>query len=160
VEDPSSIASLSLALIRDDGAVVYVNGVEVARSNMPTGPITRTTLASAAVDGVAETTPHEFTVEPSTVLVPGTNVVAVEVCAPACSAPCDGWSDSSCMSGLPLAGWVGVQHSRGWLAPRGWSWARELGSRARAVWFLWSGSSGAQLPGHVFRPAHAAYLDG
>ena len=33
------LQSAELSLIRDDGAVVYVNGVEVARSNMPTVPL-------------------------------------------------------------------------------------------------------------------------
>ncbi len=34
-DDASRYSSLHLALMRDDGAVVYLNGVEVARSNMP-----------------------------------------------------------------------------------------------------------------------------
>ena len=37
--------------MRDDGAVVYLNGTEVFRSNMPTGTITYTTLASTTVGG-------------------------------------------------------------------------------------------------------------
>ncbi len=34
---PPSWRALTLRLIRDDGAVVYINGTEVARCNMPTG---------------------------------------------------------------------------------------------------------------------------
>jgi hypothetical protein len=34
-----------LRLLRDDGAVVYINGAEVLRDNMPTGTITSTTTA-------------------------------------------------------------------------------------------------------------------
>ncbi len=49
VSNPSEITNVILDLKRDDGAVVYINGVEVARSNMPTGTITAATLASTAI---------------------------------------------------------------------------------------------------------------
>lgn len=49
VADASSIAGLTLRLLRDDGAVVYLNGVEVYRSNMPPGPVGFSTLALTAV---------------------------------------------------------------------------------------------------------------
>src|SRR5690349_7632988 len=39
VSDTSLFRSLKLRLVRDDGAVVYLNAVEVLRSNMPTGAI-------------------------------------------------------------------------------------------------------------------------
>jgi len=79
VDDPARFATLLLRLLRDDGAVVYLNGVEVFRSNMPTGPVTFLTLASGAVTGGAESTNfYPATVDPA-LLVPGTNVLAVEV---------------------------------------------------------------------------------
>src|SRR5687767_6425283 len=37
--DPSSFTSFTAGVLRDDGVVVYVNGVEVYRSNMPKGSI-------------------------------------------------------------------------------------------------------------------------
>src|SRR5207248_11507031 len=37
VTDPAQVTSPSLRIKRDDGAVVYVNGTEVFRTNMPTG---------------------------------------------------------------------------------------------------------------------------
>src|SRR5829696_4225438 len=46
VTNASAFTSLTLRLLRDDGAVIYLNGVEVWRSNMPTGTIGFTTLAS------------------------------------------------------------------------------------------------------------------
>ncbi|MEX1104673.1 MAG: alkaline phosphatase PhoX, partial [Ilumatobacteraceae bacterium] len=73
----SSHTNLSLRLRRDDGAVVYLNGVEVARSNMPAGIITASTLASSSINDGAETTIHVIPVSAS--LVTGTNVLAVEV---------------------------------------------------------------------------------
>jgi hypothetical protein len=69
---------LELSLIRDDGAVVYINGVEVWRNNMPTGTIAYNTLASGFIDGSAEST-WITTVINSNVLVSGTNVIAVEI---------------------------------------------------------------------------------
>ena len=37
VADPQSLSSLAIELKRDDGAIVYLNGVEIVRSNMPAG---------------------------------------------------------------------------------------------------------------------------
>ena len=75
----SAPASLMLRLLRDDGAVVYLNGVEVYRNNMPAGPISYNTLATATVGGPEETT--QFVTAPidPNLLVQGLNVVAVEV---------------------------------------------------------------------------------
>jgi hypothetical protein len=72
------LANLSLELLRDDGAVVYVNGQEVLRDNMPAGPVGYTTLASSTVGGLAEDTFYQFALPPAA-LVDGTNVIAVEV---------------------------------------------------------------------------------
>lgn len=70
--------NLALRVQRDDGVVVYLNGSEVWRSNMPQGPITFNALASAAVGGTDETT--FFGTNLSSVgLVEGVNVVAVEL---------------------------------------------------------------------------------
>src|SRR5258705_10819606 len=46
VSNPSDYLSMTLDLIRDDGAVIYINGTEVYRNNMPTGTISYTTFAS------------------------------------------------------------------------------------------------------------------
>ena len=45
------LVGLTLRLRRDDGAVVYVNGMEAVGGNMPSGDITFSTLASSAVGG-------------------------------------------------------------------------------------------------------------
>jgi trimeric autotransporter adhesin len=78
VADPSIFTTLNFSLLRDDGAVVYVNGTEVTRSNMPAGTISYSTLASSNVSGAAESTYTNFTA-PASLLVAGTNVIAVEV---------------------------------------------------------------------------------
>ncbi len=69
---------LTVTMVVDDGAVVYVNGVEAVRDNMPGGAVTATTRASATRDGQAERALRAFTLDPA-LLVPGTNTLAVEV---------------------------------------------------------------------------------
>ncbi len=70
--------SLALDLLRDDGAVVYLNGQEVLRDNLPDTNVVYRTLATDVVDGAAENIYYPFVLSPS-VLVTGTNVMAVEV---------------------------------------------------------------------------------
>ncbi len=78
VDDPARFLSVTLGLIRDDGAAVYLNGTEIFRSNLPTGTLTAATRASASVGGTDETTVFEASVDPKWFRV-GTNVLAVEV---------------------------------------------------------------------------------
>ena len=75
VTNPGAFSALKLRILRDDGAVVYLNGQEVFRSNMPSGAITNTTLASGDAN---ETTFYESAVNPA-LLVAGRNVIAVEI---------------------------------------------------------------------------------
>src|SRR5204863_4574307 len=74
VTNPASITSLQLQLLRDDGAVVYLNGQEIVRSNMPSGTVAYSTLASAAIGGADESAWYTYTVNPA-LLVTGTNVI-------------------------------------------------------------------------------------
>ncbi len=78
IADPAAYSSLILRLLRDDGAVVHLNGVEVHRSNMPAGPIGTATLAAVGVGGADESTFYETSLSAS-LLVPGWNSIAVEV---------------------------------------------------------------------------------
>lgn len=78
VADPSTLAELSLALLRDDGAAVYLNGTEVFRTNLPSGPIDALTLASSSVSSSGEDDFHAASASPC-LLVAGENVLAVEV---------------------------------------------------------------------------------
>jgi len=78
IEEPSVYKSLTLKLLRDDGAVVYLNGIEVMRSNMPSGDINYKTRALTSVSGVEEETYFESTILPS-LLLKGNNLLAVEV---------------------------------------------------------------------------------
>lgn len=73
------VAGLFLRVLRDDGAVVYLNGVEVFRSNMPGGTIGHTTLALGSVPPADETTMFHTANVVVNRLVAGPNVLAVEV---------------------------------------------------------------------------------
>ena len=72
------ITALDLALRRDDGAVVYLNGVEVHRGNMPSGPVNHTTFATTFMGGADETTYFPDSLDPAA-LVEGLNQLAVEI---------------------------------------------------------------------------------
>ena len=71
---------LDFLLRRDDGAVVYVNGAEVFRSNLPDGPIDSLTEPVAPVGPDTEANYNVTRVNLQDLnLVAGTNQVAVEV---------------------------------------------------------------------------------
>ena len=69
---------VDFGLRRDDGAIVYVNGVEVFRNNMPTTAIDYLTTASSTVDGINENI-YFITTVPKTVFTEGVNRIAVEL---------------------------------------------------------------------------------
>ncbi|MFG1732963.1 GH92 family glycosyl hydrolase [Paenibacillus sp. 843] len=74
--DVNDILELEGSLICDDGAVVYLNGHEIIRTNMPQGPVSYDTFANATVNN--ERDPNVYRIDPS-YLVKGTNVLAAEV---------------------------------------------------------------------------------
>ncbi len=78
VTDISAISGLELNLIRDDGAVIYINGVEVYRNNLPGGTIYYNTLAPTYIDGDNESTFLLANIS-SASLINGTNLIAVEI---------------------------------------------------------------------------------
>ncbi|GLR19872.1 metallophosphoesterase [Portibacter lacus] len=74
VDDPSLFEGIDLSLRYDDGAIVYLNGSEVWRVNMPSGDVNyNTTSASVSNDNTFVTT------KIGNVLTEGSNVIAVEV---------------------------------------------------------------------------------
>ncbi|MEZ5046249.1 MAG: CotH kinase family protein [Chitinophagaceae bacterium] len=78
VNNPSQYSDLTVHLKCDDGAVVYINGQEVARTNLPNGSIAYNTFALTPISGVDESTfnPFHITFNP---LQNGNNIIAVEV---------------------------------------------------------------------------------
>ncbi|MFH1532015.1 MAG: hypothetical protein ABIK09_14920 [Pseudomonadota bacterium] len=80
VPEPAAVLALDLSLLRDDGAVVYLNGAEVCRQHMPDGTILFDTLASSPATGGADESTFFPCPQPDvSLLVTGKNVVAVEV---------------------------------------------------------------------------------
>jgi len=73
----AAFARVNLNIERDDGAVVYLNGAELARFNMPTGAVTSATFASsnAGDDGG---TVNTIAID-AALLLNGANVFAVEI---------------------------------------------------------------------------------
>ncbi len=82
VHDTNLVQSLDGRILRDDGAVVYLNGAEIWRdTNMPAGVITNQTPARSALGGTNESLWLPLNLAPATLslLVTGTNVLAIEV---------------------------------------------------------------------------------
>lgn len=74
IPNPSLYSTYQFNVERDDGYVLYINGVEYSRDNMPAGAISYNTSASSAIEDAVIT----FTV-PSSAFVAGNNTIAVEV---------------------------------------------------------------------------------
>jgi hypothetical protein len=74
----AAVRSLNLRVVRDDGVVVYLNGQEVFRDNLPEGLTSFATWALNAISGADETTFLEREALPS-MLRNGANIVAIEM---------------------------------------------------------------------------------
>jgi hypothetical protein len=73
-----AVSTATLDLLRDDGAVVYIDGNEVARTNMPSGTVAFATQASTEITGAAEKNAATLTL-PTAGLTVGTHTIAIEV---------------------------------------------------------------------------------
>ncbi|MBL8694735.1 MAG: metallophosphoesterase [Planctomycetes bacterium] len=78
VANPSQYAAMRLRALRDDGAVIYVNGAEAARYNMPGGAVLPATLASSSIPDAGEFNYYDALI-PATFFAAGANTIAVEV---------------------------------------------------------------------------------
>jgi hypothetical protein len=74
----NTFVSLTLNLVRDDGAAVYLNGVEILRDNLPTGALAQNAVAPKNIDLAAESTPITFIICPA-YFNEGANTIAVEI---------------------------------------------------------------------------------
>ncbi len=79
IEDATQVAALQVTARADDGVVLYLNGTEIGRANMPEGTATHTTYATAAPNA------HTALTQPLTIdatgalLTTGTNTLTAEV---------------------------------------------------------------------------------
>ena len=71
-------STMELGVMRDDGIIIYLNGEEVVRDNMPTGAISHGTFSSTTIDGAAESVYNVFTI-PKTKFVQGNNRISIEL---------------------------------------------------------------------------------
>jgi len=79
VQNVTNIVDLQLNILRDDGAVIYLNGNEILRTNMPIDvPIDYQTFSSGIIGGLEETVFNNFVI-PINYLVEGENIIAVEI---------------------------------------------------------------------------------
>jgi hypothetical protein len=74
--DTTGADSLIVSVLADDGAILYLNGTEIVRINMPGGPVNNSTLANA--NPVDENAFLTFAVDKK-LLKPGENILAAEV---------------------------------------------------------------------------------
>ena len=77
ITNASMYSSYILNVKRDDGVVVYINGTERYRNNMPAGPITYTTLAATNCGDDGKV--WQTATLPAGSLISGINVVQVEI---------------------------------------------------------------------------------
>jgi hypothetical protein len=78
VENPEFFQSVTLYLLRDDGAAVYLNGIEVARDKLTSDAGSNTSAVGAAVSDLAESWFYSFSIDPGLLEI-GRNTLAVEI---------------------------------------------------------------------------------
>jgi hypothetical protein len=135
IVDLSAVETVWLAADYDDGYVAWINGVEVARRNMPTGDPTNTSTASSGHESSNGATPSydayiDVTAKAKPALHNGTNVLAVGV-----------WNNDSGSTDLALVPRLSINRP---VPPPGevvWSLAGALTPSIRARPFLGARSS-------------------
>jgi hypothetical protein len=78
VVNASQYSSLQLDLVCDDGAVIYLNGLEIARYNMPSGYISYNTFAISTVNWPNENNWNILNTS-AAALLEGANTIAIEI---------------------------------------------------------------------------------
>lgn len=79
VTNPAAFTTIQFRYQRDDGCVLYVNGNEAFRNNMPAGTIVATNFATATVSGIPAALTFYTNNVATTNFLAGTNLIAVEV---------------------------------------------------------------------------------
>ncbi|MCX8109031.1 MAG: lamin tail domain-containing protein, partial [Verrucomicrobiae bacterium] len=79
LDSTNNISKLQIEILRDDGAVVYLNGVEILRENMNPGPISYSTYSATVVSSPDQNTYFVREVDAGHLLRKGQNTLAVEV---------------------------------------------------------------------------------
>jgi hypothetical protein len=139
VEGLKNYSGFAAGIVRDDGAVVWINGREVFRSNMPSTAIHSATKASSTVSGANEFAFFDYDI-PVAALVEGTNVVAVEIHQINATSPDIGFDFKLTATALVMA------------SPPALSWTRQEGMlqiqwpESSGYWLLYSSPDFAAPP--------------
>lgn len=78
ISGSSSVSSVNASVLADDGVIIYLNGIEIYRSNLDAGAIEHSDYAQSAIGGNNENTYSSFTIDPL-LLEEGENVLAAEI---------------------------------------------------------------------------------
>tara|TARA_R110001592_G_scaffold63512_3_gene194448 strand:+ start:16972 stop:18246 length:1275 start_codon:yes stop_codon:yes gene_type:complete len=78
IENISDFKGYEFKLLRDDGAVIYLNGKEIYRENMPNATITNNTVARHYVDNEEEMT-YYVKIFDSSIFKKGKNTISVQI---------------------------------------------------------------------------------
>ncbi|MGJ8642230.1 MAG: lamin tail domain-containing protein [Luteolibacter sp.] len=78
ISGAASLSAINASVLADDGVIIYLNGVEVYRSNIIGGDVSSSTFAIDAVNNEQEVAYTSFTIDPL-LLVEGQNVLAAEI---------------------------------------------------------------------------------
>ena len=78
IKDLSKVGGVEVSFVADDGAVAYVNGVEIGRQRLDDGDVSYGTRASSALSTDAARADRQTVQVPASALVEGANVLAVE----------------------------------------------------------------------------------
>lgn len=78
VADPSFYRSMLLRVMRADGAVVYLNGKEIYRANLPAGTVNTDTMATRKLTGLERDAFFPVKIDPAS-LRRGKNILAAEI---------------------------------------------------------------------------------
>lgn len=154
IPNPSQVQTLSARILRDDAAVVYLNGNEVWRDgNLPgTGAISYNTPATASLAGSDESTWIHFALNPA-LLLTGTNIIAIEVHQSATTSSDLALDfeltgllllpqntplafDGSALSWPAEAGWLSVFSTTNLTPPVIWSLFPGEPAQSNGVWYL------------------------
>ena len=81
LDSAQGITGLKLDILRDDGVILYLNGTEIFRDNMPDGAISYGTVASSTIGSPGQSTyyTHILDATAASQLRAGNNVIAVEL---------------------------------------------------------------------------------
>jgi hypothetical protein len=97
ITNPAQVTGMELRSLSDDGFIAWINGVEVARHNVPAGNVAFNGTASAPMEATMRT--HTLP-NPSTYLVAGQNTIAIHAFNASLSGSADFVMDAQLVAGI------------------------------------------------------------